>query len=63
MGCLILKEYLEAGAELIETNTFNGTWISQADYGLEHLAYRLNYESAKLARQAADDYTAKTGSF
>ena len=52
---------MEAGADIIETNTFNGTSISQADYGLEHLAYRLNYEAGKLACQAAEEYTAKTG--
>jgi 5-methyltetrahydrofolate--homocysteine methyltransferase len=52
---------LEAGADIIETNTFNGTSISQADYGLEHLAYRLNYEAGKLACQAAEEYTTKTG--
>lgn len=56
-----MKAYLEAGADMIETNTFNGTRISQADYGLEHLAYRLNFESAKLAKRAADEYTEKTG--
>lgn len=57
----IHRAYLEAGADMIETNTFNGTKISQADYGLEHLAYRLNFEAGKLAKQAADEYTAKTG--
>ena len=56
-----LKAYLEAGADFIETNTFNGTYISQADYKLEHLAYRLNFESAKLCRQAVNEYTTKTG--
>ncbi|RNA18912.1 methionine synthase isoform X3 [Brachionus plicatilis] len=57
----IHRGYLEAGSEIIETNTFNGTSISQADYGLEHLAYRLNFESAKIAKQATDEYTKKTG--
>ena len=52
---------MEAGADIVETNTFNGTSISQADYGLEHLAYRLNLAAGKLAKQAADEYTAKTG--
>ena len=47
--------YLEAGADIIETNTFNSTAISQADYGLEALAYELNVEGARLAREAADD--------
>ncbi|KAK7507103.1 hypothetical protein BaRGS_00001954 [Batillaria attramentaria] len=57
----IHKDYLEAGADFIETNTFSGTTIAQADYGLEHLVYRLNLESAKVARKAADDVTAATG--
>ncbi len=55
----IHKEYLEAGSDIIETNTFSGTTIAQADYGLEHLVYDINYESAKLARIACDEYTAK----
>ncbi len=50
--------YFAAGADIAETNTFNGTAIAQADYGLEHLVYELNYQSAKLAREAADAYTA-----
>ncbi|GAB2575908.1 homocysteine S-methyltransferase family protein [Dyella jejuensis] len=53
------EAYLEAGADLIETNTFNATRISQADYHLEHLAYELNREGAKLARAACDAFTAK----
>ncbi|GLQ96379.1 homocysteine S-methyltransferase family protein [Dyella mobilis] len=53
------EAYLEAGADLIETNTFNSTRISQADYHLEHLAYELNREGARLARAACDAYTAK----
>ena len=44
--------YLEAGADIIETNTFNSTFVSQADYGMESLAYELNLESAKIARSA-----------
>lgn len=55
----IHKAYLEAGADIIETNTFNGTRISQADYGLEAKAYDLNYFGAKLAREAADECTAR----
>ena len=47
--------FLDAGADIIETNTFSGTRISQADYGLESCVYELNFESARLARQAADD--------
>jgi 5-methyltetrahydrofolate--homocysteine methyltransferase len=54
------EAYLEAGADLVETNTFNSTRISQADYHLEHLAYELNREGAKLAREACDAYSAKT---
>jgi 5-methyltetrahydrofolate--homocysteine methyltransferase len=54
------EAYLEAGADLVETNTFNSTRISQADYHLEHLAYELNREGANLARSACDAYTAKT---
>ncbi|XP_064119056.1 methionine synthase-like [Macrobrachium nipponense] len=46
----IHKEYLEAGADIIETNTFSGTWVAQADYHLQHICYRLNLESARLAR-------------
>jgi len=57
----IHKKYLEAGADIIETNTFSAQFISQADYGLEHLAYQLNFKSAQLARQAADEYAQKTG--
>lgn len=52
-------EYLEAGADIIETNTFSGTWIAQADYKLEHEAYRINLEGAKLARKAVDAYNQK----
>ena len=50
----IHREYLAAGADIIETNTFNANAISLADYGLEDLAYELNLESARLARAAAD---------
>jgi 5-methyltetrahydrofolate--homocysteine methyltransferase len=52
--------YLDAGADLIETNTFNSTSISQADYHLEHLAYDLNREGARLAREACDAAEAKS---
>ena len=52
--------YLEAGADIIETNTFTSTAIAQADYGLEALAYELNVEGARLARAAADEWSAKT---
>ncbi|MGJ0508013.1 MAG: methionine synthase [Methylocystis sp.] len=53
--------YLEAGADIIETNTFSSTTIAQADYGMEHLAFELNREGARLARDAADEVAAKTG--
>ena len=53
--------YLEAGADIIETNTFSSTTIAQADYGLEHLAFELNREGARLAREAADEVAKKTG--
>jgi 5-methyltetrahydrofolate--homocysteine methyltransferase len=55
----IHAEYLDAGADIIETNTFSGTSISQGDYGLEALAYELNFEATKLARRVADEWTAK----
>jgi 5-methyltetrahydrofolate--homocysteine methyltransferase len=54
-------QYLEAGADIIETNTFSSTTIAQADYGLEHLAYELNFEGARLAREACDEVEKKTG--
>jgi 5-methyltetrahydrofolate--homocysteine methyltransferase len=53
-------EYLAAGADIIETNTFNGTRIAMADYGMEDLVPELNREAARLARQVADEWTAKT---
>ncbi|MEP7170663.1 MAG: homocysteine S-methyltransferase family protein, partial [Bacteroidota bacterium] len=49
----IHKQYLEAGADIIETNTFNAQKISLADYHMEALAYELNFEAAKIAKQAA----------
>ena len=52
--------FLDAGSDIIETNTFNSTSISQADYGTEDLAYELNREAARLAREAADAKTAET---
>jgi 5-methyltetrahydrofolate--homocysteine methyltransferase len=56
----IHREYLEAGADIIETNTFSSTSVSQADYTLEDLAYELNLEAARLARRVADEWSAKT---
>ena len=55
----IHNQYLEAGADIIETNTFSSTVIAQADYDMQSLAYELNVASAKCARKAADEYTAK----
>lgn len=55
----IHKEYLEAGADIIETNTFNAQVISMEDYGMASLVREINLESARLARQAADEFTAK----
>lgn len=55
----IHKEYLEAGADIIETNTFSSTVIAQADYDMQLVAYEMNIASAKVARKAADEYTAK----
>ncbi|UYZ62449.1 methionine synthase [Hymenobacter weizhouensis] len=56
----IHADYFEAGADMVETNTFSGTTIAQADYGLEDIVYELNYESARLAREVADEFTART---
>ncbi len=56
----IHAEYLAAGSDLIETNTFSSTAIAQADYGLEALAYELNLESARLATRVAAEWTART---
>ena len=53
----IHREYFEAGADIVETNTFSSTSIAQVDYELEHLAYELNLQSAKLAKQVADEFT------
>jgi 5-methyltetrahydrofolate--homocysteine methyltransferase len=52
----IHKEYLEAGADIIETNTFSSTAIAMADYNMESLAYELNVAAAKCARKAVDDF-------
>ncbi|HEY4997951.1 MAG TPA: homocysteine S-methyltransferase family protein, partial [Usitatibacter sp.] len=56
----IHAQYLEAGADILETNTFNSTSISQADYGLESIVAEMNLEAARLARSAADSFTALT---
>ena len=51
--------YFQAGADIVETNTFSGTTIGMADYHMEDLVYELNYQSAKIAREVADEFTAK----
>src|ERR671929_2240927 len=56
----IHEAVLEVGADIVETNTFSSTSIAQADYEMQDLAYELNYESARVAREAADGYTEKT---
>ncbi len=56
----IERAYLDAGADILETNTFNATRISMADYGMEELVYELNVEGARLARQVCDAKTAET---
>ena len=55
-------QYFEAGADIIETNTFSGTTIGMADYHLEDWVYELNFESAKIAKAVADEFTAKNPS-
>lgn len=59
----VIKEihaaYLEAGADIVETNTFSGTTIAQADYNLEKAAYDINYHGAKIAKEVCDEFTAK----
>ncbi|WP_338870976.1 methionine synthase [Spirosoma sp. SC4-14] len=55
----IHKQYLEAGADIIETNTFSGTSIAMADYHMEALAYELNYESARIAKEVAQQVTSR----
>lgn len=52
-------KYFEAGADIVETNTFSGTSIAMADYNMEHLVYELNFESAKIAKKVAEEFTTK----
>ena len=52
-------KYFKAGADIVETNTFSGTTIAMADYHLEELVYELNYESARIAKKVADEFTAR----
>ena len=53
------RQYFQAGADIVETNTFSGTTIGMADYHLEDLVYELNYQSAKIAREVADEFNDK----
>lgn len=53
------RAYFEAGADIVETNTFSGTTIGMADYHMENLVYELNFQSAKIAREVADEFTDK----
>lgn len=53
------RKYFAAGADIVETNTFSGTTIAMADYQMEDLVYELNYESAKIAKEVADEFNAK----
>ncbi len=55
----IHAQYLEAGADIVETNTFGGTTVAQADYHLEHAVYDINYHGAKIAREVCDEFTAR----
>jgi 5-methyltetrahydrofolate--homocysteine methyltransferase len=55
----IHAKYFEAGADIIETNTFSGTTIAMADYQMEDLVYELNYQSAKIAKEVAEEFTAR----
>ncbi len=55
----IHAKYFEAGADIVETNTFSGTWIAQADYNLESAVWDINYESAKIAKEVAKEFTTK----
>jgi 5-methyltetrahydrofolate--homocysteine methyltransferase len=55
----IHRQYLAAGADIIETNSFNGTQVSMADYHMEHLVTEINHEAARLARVACDEFTAQ----
>jgi 5-methyltetrahydrofolate--homocysteine methyltransferase len=55
----IHRQYFLAGADIVETNTFSGTSIAQADYDLEHAVYDINYQSAKIAKEVANEFTDK----
>lgn len=55
----IHRQYFNAGADMVETNTFGSTTVAQADYHLEHLVYEINFQAAKIAKEVADEITAK----
>ena len=55
----IHRKYFEAGADIVETNTFSGTTIAMADYNMEDLVYELNFQSAKIAKEVANEFTTK----
>lgn len=59
----IHKEYLRSGADIIETNTFSGTSVAMADYEMEEFIYELNYESAKIAKEAIAEFKAENPEF
>jgi 5-methyltetrahydrofolate--homocysteine methyltransferase len=59
----IHKEYLKSGADIIETNTFSGTTIAMADYDMQELVYELNYESAKIAKEAIEEFKKENSEF
>jgi 5-methyltetrahydrofolate--homocysteine methyltransferase len=52
----IHRQYFEAGSDIVETNTFGSTTVAQADYHLEFLVYEINYQSAKIAKEVADEF-------
>ncbi|SHH75201.1 5-methyltetrahydrofolate--homocysteine methyltransferase [Chryseolinea serpens] len=55
----IHRQYFEAGSDIVETNTFGSTWVAQADYHLEFLVYEINYQSARIAKEVAAEFTQK----
>lgn len=55
----IHRAYFNAGADIVETNTFSGTWIAQADYDLQNAVYAINFESAKIAKEVANEFSDK----
>lgn len=55
----IHRQYFKAGADIVETNTFSGTWIAQADYELEEAVYQINFQSAKIAKEVAAEFKDK----